>query len=191
MCVKCVFVWGHMEHIIEAILEALFGLAKTMPDEMPEIKYTDAFVIKYPAKKTVLQMCTAAVLLVVFSLLWFFVKEDTRYIFAFAVGLLVILLMLLLFTYSFKCTVDEECLHRSYFGMLEKETKWKEILCVRIIEQKAEKAVLIVLYDKEGKCVLDFHTDMQNAWYIVKMAEHKGIEIRKERELTLKQIRKL
>ena len=180
-----------MEHIIEAILEALFGLAKTTPDEMPEIEYSDAFVIKYPAKKTVMQMCAAAVLIVVFSLLWFFVKGDTRYIFAVAVGLAAILLILLLILYSFKCTVDEECLRRSNFGMFERETKWKEILCVRTIAQKEERAILIALYDREGKCVLDFHTDMQNAWYLVKMAEHKGIEIRKERELTLRQIRKL
>lgn len=180
-----------MEHIIEAILEALFGLAKNKPDEMPEIEYTDAFVVKHPAKRTVVQMCAAAVLIVVFSLLWFRVKGDTRYLFAIFVCLGIFLLFLSLASCSLKCTVDEECLHRSYFGMFEKEIKWKEILCVRTIEEEEETAVFIALYNAEGRCVMDFHTHMQNAWYIVKMAEHKGIEIRKERGLTLKQIRRL
>lgn len=180
-----------MEYVIEAILEALFGLAKTAPDEMPEIEYTGTFVVKQPAKRTVMQLCGAAVLIVVFSLLWFFIKEDVRYVFAFIVGLGFILSLLLLVTGSFKCTVNEDRLRRSYFGLFKKEIKWKEILCVRTIEQKGERAVFIALYNQEGKCVLDFHTDMQNAWYIVKMAGHKGIEVRKERELTFKQIRKL
>ena len=180
-----------MEHIIEAILEALFGLAKTKPDEMPEMEYVDAFVVKHPAKRTVAQMCTAAELIVVFSLLWFRVKGDTRYLFAIFVCLGIFLLSLSLVSCSLKCTVDEEALCRSYCGLFKKEIKWQEVLCVRTIEQKEEKAVFIALYNEKGRCVIDFHTHMQNAWYIVKMAEHKGIEIRKEKGLTLKQIRRL
>jgi len=34
-------------------------------------------------------------------------------------------------------------------------------------------------------------TDMENAWYVVKMAEEKSITIKQEKDLSLKQISQL
>ena len=59
---------------------------------------------------------------------------------------------------------------------------------MRVVEQTNEKSVIIALYNQTGKCVIDFNTDMENAWYIVKMAEQKEIEIKNEKDLTIKQL---
>ena len=48
--------------------------------------------------------------------------------------------------------------------------------------------MIIAIYNEEGKCVIDVNTDMDNAWYVVKMAEVKGITIKGEKDLSLKQI---
>ena len=47
------------------------------------------------------------------------------------------------------------------------------------------------LYQKDGKLSLDASTKFTNTWYLVKMAEDKGIEIREEKDLSLKQIKHL
>ena len=46
-------------------------------------------------------------------------------------------------------------------------------------------------YNNDKKCVLDFSSEMENVWHIVKMAEFKNIEIRNEKNLSIKQIRRL
>ena len=159
---------------------------------MPEIAYMDTFLVKHPAKKMLARICATLVLIGVFAVLWIFVKhKETRYIFALFVILGTFLLLLLTILYSFRCVVNEEHLYRTYWGMFGKECKWSDVICVRTVEQKKEKAVIIALYNRTGKCVMDFTTDMQNAWYLVKMAEHKGIEIREEADLTLRQLRRL
>ena len=74
--------------------------------------------------------------------------------------------------------------------MLKKSISWGDLICVRKCETTGEKNVIIALYNKE-KCVLDVSTEMENAWYIIKMAEHKNIEVREEKDLTVKQMRHL
>lgn len=181
-----------MENFFEAVLEVVFGLAKDKPDKMPDIEYMDDFVVKHPIKKTFMRICATLVVIVVFSLLWIFIKNEAKYLFAVFVVLGVILFILSFISFSFKCSVNEERLHRSYLCMFKREIRWEDIICVRTVEQENEKTIVIALYDHKGKkCVIDFNTDMQNAWYIVKMAERKGIEIRNEKDLTLRQISKL
>ena len=65
--------------------------------------------------------------------------------------------------------------------MLKKSISWGDVICVRKCETTDEKSVWIVLYNTEKKRILDISTEMENAWYIVKMAEYKNIEIKKER----------
>ena len=177
-----------MEHFVELILELLFGLAKDAPDKKPEIEYVDNFIVKHPRKKTIARICATLIIVALFSILWIFIKHETRYLFAVFVGLGIILFALSLFAFSFKCDIDDTKISRSFFWMFRKKTKWQDILCVRVVEQTNEKSVIIALYDQTGKCIIDFNTDMENAWYVVKMAEQKGIEVRNEKDLTLKQL---
>ena len=177
-----------MEHFVELILELLFGLAKDTPDKKPEIEYVGHFIIKHPRKKTIARICATLIIVALFSILWVFIKHEIRYLFAVFVGLGIILFALSLFAFSFKCDIDDTKISRSFFWMFRKKTKWQDILCVRVVEQTNEKSVIIALYNQTGKCVIDFNTDMENAWYVVKMAEQKGIEVRNEKDLTLKQL---
>ena len=177
-----------MEHFVELILELLFGLAKDAPDKKPEIEYVDNFIVKHPRKKTIARICATLIIVALFSILWIFIKHETRYLFAVFVGLGIILFALSLFAFSFKCDIDDTKISRSFFWMFQKKIKWQDILCVRAVEQTNEKSVIIALYNQTGKCVIDFNTDMENAWYVVKMAEQKGIEVRNEKDLTLKQL---
>ena len=177
-----------MEYFVELILELLFGLAKDAPDKKPEIEYVDNFIVKHPRKKTIARICATLIIVALFSILWIFIKHETRYLFAVFVGLGIILFALSLFAFSFKCDIDDTKMSRSYFWLFQKKIKWQDILCVRVVEQTNEKSVIIALYNQTGKCVIDFNTDMENAWYIVKMAEQKEIELENEKDLTIKQL---
>jgi hypothetical protein len=177
-----------VEHFVEFVLELLFGLAKDIPDKKPEMEYIDHFIVKHPRRKTVSRICATLIIVVVFSFLWILIKHETRYLFAIFVGLGIMLFALSLFAFSFKCDIDDTEISRSSFWLFQKKIKWQDILCVRVVEQTNEKSVIIALYNQTGKCVIDFNTDMENVWYIVKMAEQKEIEIRNEKDLTLKQL---
>lgn len=165
-----------MEHFVELVLELLFGIAKDTPDKKPEIEYLDHFVVKHPRKKTIARICATLIIIAVFSFLWIFIKHETRYLFAIFVGLGIILFALSLYAFSFRCDIDDTKISRSFFRLFKKEIKWQDVFCVRVVEQKDEKDVIIALYDQRGRCVIDFSTDMENAWYVVKMAEQKGIK---------------
>jgi len=177
-----------MEHFVELVLELLFGLAKDTPDKKPEIEYVDHFIVKHPRKKMIARICAAFIMIAVFAVLWIVIKHETRYLFAIFVGLGIIIFALSLYEFSFKCDIDDTKISRSFFWLFQKKIKWQDILCVRVVEQTNEKSVIIALYNQTGKCAIDFNTDMENAWYIVKMAEQKGIEVRNEKDLTIKQL---
>jgi hypothetical protein len=93
-----------------------------------------------------------------------------------------------LISFSFRCSVTETLLESSYWGLLKKQFQWSDVQCVRVIEKSDEKSVIIAIYDESGKCIIDLNTDMENAWYVVKMAEEKSIIIYHEKDLSLKQI---
>ena len=177
-----------MGHFVELVLEFLFGLAKDSPDKMSSVNYIDSFVIRHPRKKTLVRICATLVLIVVFSVLWFLVKHETRFLFVIFAVLNFILLALSVFSFSFECYVNDIIISRNILWISKKKILWKDIQCVRVVEQTNEKAVIIALYDQIGKCVIDFNTDMENVWYIVKMAEHKSINIKYEKDLSIKQL---
>ena len=176
----------------DLILEIFFGFAKHRPDEMPDIEYVGHFTMKYPTKKTVARICIAAVFTVVFSVLWVVIKDGTRYLFAIFSLLGIVLLLLSLLSLSFECTVTEYAIRYAYCGILfNKEIKWEDVLCIRVVERHHERDVAIVLYDHEGERIVDFSSEVENAWYIVKMAECRGIEVKKEKDLSLEEMRHL
>lgn len=176
-----------MQLFIEAVAELLFGLAKNYPDEIPEISYKSEFVVKHSLKKTLARICAAFIIILIFSLLWLFIKDE-RYLFAIICSLGIIPLVLSLISISFKCLVTEICLKQLFFGMFKKTLKWNDVSCVRIIKKTDEKDVIIAIYNNDGKCVIDLSSDMENAWYVVKMAEYKNITVKQEKDLSLKKI---
>lgn len=180
-----------MSNLIELFLELLFGMAKASPDKMPNIEYKDSFCIKHPRKKTLVQICATLIVIITFSLLWIFIKHETRILFLIFIILGIMLFFLSILGWSFICRVNEEKLVRSIFWMFQKTVAWQDVICIKVIEKTDENSVIIALYDKSGKCAMDFNTDMENAWYIVKMAEYKEIPIKSEKDLTIRELKRL
>ena len=178
-----------MEHLFELVTELLFGFAKHTPDKMPDdITYHPEFIVKHPIKKNITRIISTLIIIITFSLLWIIIKHETRYLFAIFVVLGFALLVLSLVSFSFHCYVTESLLVSSYWGLFKKQLQWRNVQCVRVVEKTDEKSVIIAIYDESGKCIIDFNTDMENAWYVVKMAEEKRITIKQEKDLSLKQI---
>lgn len=180
---------GAMEHFIEIIAESIFGLAKETPDKMPEdMMYQPNFIVRHPMKKTLARTVASLIVGGVFSLVCLFMDIDTRILYIAFVILFGSVFFLSLIALSFRCCVSERCIKKSYWGLFGKAMEWHRVSCVRVIEKTDEKSVIIAIYNEDGKCVIDVNTDMDNAWYVVKMAEVKGITIKREKDLSLKQI---
>lgn len=178
-----------MEHFIEIIAELLFGLVKDKPDKMPEnISYNPCFTVRHPVKKTFAIIIASLIVIAVFSLLWIFVDNDTRFLCVIFIILFGVLLMLSLIAFSFRCFVTEQYIYKNYWGMFSGRIEWCNVSCIRVIEKTDEKSVIIAIYNNEGKCFIDLNTDMDNVWYVVKMAEAKNITVKHEKDLSLKQI---
>ena len=80
-----------------------------------------------------------------------------------------------MFLFSIKYDVDNEKIAKTTLLFFKKQILWNEISCVRIIEKDDDSNVIIALYNNDKKCVLDFLSEMENVWHIVKMAEFKNI----------------
>jgi hypothetical protein len=180
-----------MVHFIEGILELIFGLAKDTPESMPEIEYKNSFIVKNTNKKMIMRIIASLIVAIVFCIGCIFVDFDTRILFFAFIVLLAFIALFSIDALSFRCFVNEQNLTASSFFMLKKSISWGDVICVRKCETTNEKSVWIVLYGKDKKSLLDISTEMENAWYIVKMAEYKNIEIREEKDLTIKQMHHL
>lgn len=178
-----------MENLIEGVLELLFGRTNHKPDKMPEIKYTDNFVVKNNTGKIAMQVIASLVFTVVFAILYHFVDKDTQILYLIFIILILFILFFSVSALFYRCKVTPEKISQKI--IFEKTVYWKDIICVRKCETTNDKNVIIALYNSDGKCVFDVSSEMHNAWYIVKMAEHKNIEIREEKDLSLKQIKRL
>ena len=178
-----------MGYIVELIAELLFGLSKNKPDKMPDdISYNSNFIVKHPAKKTIARIVATLVIITVFALLLIIVDADTQILYVIFIILFGALLILSLITFSFRCYVTEQHIKKSYWGLFSKHIEWDNVSCIRVVEKTDEKSVIIAIYNDDGKCVIDLNTDMENVWYIVKIAEVKNITVKHEKDLSLKQI---
>lgn len=178
-----------MGHFVELIAELLFGLAKDKPDKMPEdISYNANFIVKHPAKKTIARIVATLIIIAAFAFLLIIVDADTRILYIIFIILFGALLILSFIAFSFRCYVTEQHIKKSYWRLFSKHIEWNNVSCIRVVEQPNEKSVIVAIYNTDGKCVIDLNTDMDNVWYIVKMAEGKNITVKYEKDLSLKQI---
>ena len=82
------------------------------------------------------------------------------------------------------------------FLLLSKK-EFKSYLIIHSVFGLDEKIILkkiepqLGIYSKNKKCVYDTSSNYENAWQLVKMAEQKSIKIRKEKDLSIKQIHNL
>ncbi len=180
-----------MEHFIEGALELLFGLFKQKPEQRPAVELKNEFTVRYNKWASVVTLTLLFAGCALFFILSFFMEQDTQILFYVLSILFLMVLLIDVYLFSVRCDVTTERVIKTSLFVFQKEILWDAIICVRIIEKDDESAVTIALYNQEGKCVLDIGTNMENAWYLVEMAQSKKIEIRKEKDLTLKQISRL
>ena len=122
---------------------------------------------------------------------YIFVPGDAKFLFVIFIVIFCIVLALTLFLFSIRCTVTEEYLQKSYWGSFSKRVEWRNVPFLKVVERTDNKEVIIAVYNENGKCVIDLSSEMDNAWYVVKMAEAKNIEVKHEKNLSLKQISRL
>jgi len=180
-----------LEYFIEGVLELLFSIAKKKPEKKPDIELKNKFIVYYNKTLSAITLLVLFLGGILFSIFSFFVDSDTRILFYIFVALFFILFLLFLFLFSIRYNVSSEQIRIISCFFFKKEIMWNDISCVRTIEKEDDSNLIIALYNQDGNCVADISTDMENAWYIVEMAQHKNIEIREEKDLTIKQIKKL
>ncbi len=178
---------------IGAIAESVLDLiGKSKPDIMPGIEYKSEFIVKHKSSQ-IFAKCILSIAIIIISIICFiFTHNDTENspLFIIFAVLGVLTLLPAIYASLYKCKIDEKTLVRC--EMFKKKTyNWSDIVCVRKIETTNQHSLTIALYNKNGKLIFDCATDMGNAWYILKMAEAKGIEIREEKDLTIKQLNHL
>ena len=171
-----------MNFFIELVAEALFGSVKESPEEMPEIEYKDHFLIQHPRKKAFAHICASLIWVAVFAVLWTLFEHETRYLMLIFAVLGAFISIFAVEAFSYKCSVDDIEILQTSFWFFKKKVQWSDVSCVRVLEKSGEKTVIIALYNTNGKFMMDFIAEMENAWYVVKMAEQKEIEIKKVRD---------
>ena len=180
-----------MEIIAEIVLEILFECIKKKPEKRPEFESKDAFSIHTSKKRKTFFLSFYGLLTALFLFLSLLVDPDTAVLFYVLSALLFIIFCLSLFIFSTRYEVNTETVERTTLFLSRKNVLWQDVICVRIITQGDDDDIIIALYQKDGKLALDASTKFTNAWYLVKMAEDKGIEIREEKDLSLKKIKHL
>ena len=180
------------EVLFEGLLEGLFGCLKAKPQKRPEIKEAQEEFTVHPRKK---RKNVVLSLYVFFTALFLFlsllVDRDTAILFYVFSGLTFTLFVLVLFIHSNHYDVTGDRIEQTRLFLAPKEILWQDVICVRIINQEDDDDILIALYRQDGSLAIDVSAKFENAWQLVKMAEDKGIEIREEKDLSLKQIKHL
>ncbi len=180
-----------MEHFIEGVMELLFSFIKTKPDQMPELEHKTNFVVQYNKTVRIVVLVLLSILLFAVLFLYACAVGDLKVILAILAVSDFILLIINGFLLLTKYDVTTEKIKRTVFYTFKKDIGWDDIICIRIIEKTDEESVTIALYNRERKCVVDISSKMENAWQIVKIAEQKSIDIRQEKDLSIKQMRRL
>ncbi len=180
-----------MEHFIELTLELLFSFARKKQKKCPNIELNNEFTVSYNKIASIIILSVLFLAATLFFALSFFINNDTRILFYIFFALLLLVFLLFFYLFSVKYYVTHEKIQKIQFFFFKKEILWNDIICIRTIENDNDSNIIIALYNFDKICVSDISTDMDNAWYIIKMAEFKNIEIREEKNLTLKQIKKL
>ena len=179
-----------MEIIFEILLELILEGFKAKPQERPQvIESKETFTIHPSRKRKRIFLSLFACLTLLFLALSTIVNSDTAILFYIFGGLCFIIFVLDLFLFSYHYNVTTQKVEQTRLFTTKKTVFWQNVICVRIIYQ--EDDFLIALYQKDKRLAFTVSTKLENAWYLVKMAEDKGIEIREERRLSLKQIKHL
>ncbi len=180
-----------MEHFIEGFLELLFSFAKSKPKKRPTLEQKNDFVVHYNKVASIISLPPSFLAGTAFLGFSFIMDNDTKVLFIIFSVLFFLTFFLFSFLFSIKYYINKKEIVKQTLFFFKKTILWEDIICLRIIEKTDESEVTIALYGKDKKLALDVSSQMENAWYLVNMAETKQIEVKKEKDLSLKQLSKL
>lgn len=176
-----------MEHIIEFLMEMLFSSSKDKPEQMPEgLEYKEKFTLSTP-KSQIKGYSFFTVVSVAVVVLGFLLNNDViAWIFIIPSVFLPIYVCIL----AANASVDEErIVFKHCIFAPEKIVMWNNVTHVKHIEYTDKSTVTVAVYN-ERKLLFDSCTPTENIWYLIKMAEHKGIPVIKETDTSLRELYK-
>ncbi len=181
-----------MDDLFEFILELIGVVVDAKHKHAPISEnepYCPAFVIRYKAKHLLLYAVLWVVIFVIGAALSYL--EDVNSFWFMLVFLLCIGLLAFLYSAGNNCAVDERRLRRRRMFIFGKTVAWDDVICLRVIENTQNRSTTLALYGRDKKCCLQLSTPMIRLGLLIKMAEYRGVEIRRETNLTVNQMRRL
>ncbi len=170
--------------ILAMIFGGLFGRPRRgEPEARPTLTLCPVFVLRKPTWRIVKNGVAIAITGVIFGVVMAFVEGDIRMLVWFLIVTAVALAVYVGVDLRRRVKVTDEALTvRRFIGT--DTIPWRHIVLARVIRTVNVRTVDIALRDHMGDEVLRTDTDDPNAWYLVRMAEEKGVEIREEMQST-------
>ncbi len=173
-----------MTELIGEILAMVFGgllgrARRGEPEARPMLELCPVFVLRKPTWRIVKNCVWMAITGVVLGVVMALVEGDILLLAWFLIVTAVALAVYVGVDLRRRVKVTEEAL--TVRRLIGTDTiPWRHIVLTRVIRTVNVRTVDIALRDHMGDEVLRTDTDDPNAWYLVRMAEEKGIEIREE-----------
>ena len=174
-----------MEHIIEFLMEMLFSSSNDKPQRMPNgIEYKEEFTLRSPKSQIYGYLFFTVVCIAVVALGFLLNNDVIAWIFIIPSVFMPILVCFI----AANAYVDEEkIVFRRCIFTWNKTVKWADVTHSKQIEYTDSSTVVLALYNKR-KFLFEVCTPTDNMWYMIKMAERKGIPIIKETDTTLREL---
>ncbi len=183
-----------MGEFLAELLGEIFGgiieigidsIKSTKHRKMPDIEYKSEFTIKYKLKLVIVLLFISFVFIAAgIAGLVYISDPDAIPLFIIALIFGTVSLITSIFIGRFRCKVDKyELTLQKWFFIAPKTILWNDIERLQKSRKDDDGALRFQLYDKSGKRILTCNTDMKNAYYLLKMAENKGVKITASKEL--------
>lgn len=167
-----------MEKFIEKLISMIFGFTKDSTLKIPDINYKNEYLISLYPSKAISKIISSLIILLLSVTLWFVVGDDNKNLLFIFILLGLAFFVFAIGSVSYSCKVNDEKLVEKTFFFFKKTTYWNNITTIVKEKSNRGKCIVISLLDRDGKCLIDFSTEMKNAWYLIKTAQNKKISIK-------------
>ncbi len=157
----------------------LIGKPKSKKESIPDIPYQKSFTVQFKRREILLKVILSlgCMILLVLAMALFY-KEMLMIL----LGVAFLTLSILFFTLdaiSYRCYVTEESMQQQKFWFIRKTVKWDAVAYIRQDEDLEDNSkALFSLCNADGRPLLYFSTRAKNAWYVIRMAKAKNIDIK-------------
>lgn len=147
------------------------------PEAAPTLPYRSTFVVRKPRRRILIRYGWSLLGVMIILALAFILAPDVAMLCFLLVALPLILGILAWAEMSWKLMVTDESLE-SRGWITRKRIDWRDVTLVRVERTAGARPVDMVLCDRDGQDMLTVDSDHPEAWYLLRMAEEKGIAVR-------------